>query len=123
MIQHSEKPLIAAMATSCTGTNCESYLLARYGATMSLRNLATELGSTPNALRIRQLRCGDLPPRIPGVRGYRWPTTTVAAWISKFGGELNSPADEIATTHGSAKPRGRPRRCQSSNSNDVWGAA
>lgn len=118
------KPLTAAMAESFPASrNCELFLLSRYGATMSLRDLATELGSTPNALRIRQLRSGDLPARILGIRGYRWPTTAVAAWISGLTGAVDPPThfDEIAPTR-EAKPRGRPRRRRSAADSDVWGA-
>lgn len=51
-IQH-ESELAAAMAEVLPApSHCEQYLLARYGATMSLANLAAELGTTANALRI-----------------------------------------------------------------------
>lgn len=110
-IQH-ENELAAAMAEVLpVPSHCEQYLLARYGATMSLANLAAELGTTANALRIRQLRCGDLPPRIPAMRGYRWPTKTIAAWINALtnteGPTLPPSEAPIAAV---PKRPGRPRK-------------
>ena len=92
-MQTENNKLAVAIADAIpVASSCEQYLLARYGATMSLANVAAELGTTANALRIRQLRCGDLPPRIPGVRGYRWPTMTIASWINGLAGKLGEPA-------------------------------
>lgn len=109
-IQH-ESELAAAMAEALPApSHCEQYLLARYGATMSLANLAAELGTTANALRIRQLRCGDLPPRIPAMRGYRWPTKTIAAWINALAnteGPMLPPSE--APIAAVPKRPGRPR--------------
>src|SRR5690348_15527045 len=114
-INKPKQKLTAVMAAS--GFSCvasEQYLLGRYGATMSLSNLATELGTTGNALRIRQFRLGDLPTPIPGLRERRWPTVVIAAWISS----LTSPSDLAAQTRApkslatAVKRRGRPRKCR-----------
>lgn len=121
-MQIENNKLVAAIADAgSVASNCEQYLLARYGATMSLANVAAELGTTVNALRIRQLRCGDLPPRIPGVRGYRWPTITIARWINGLVGELRESTTIERLT--SAKPNrpGRPRK--HSSHDDVQGGA
>lgn len=110
-MQTEDNKLAVAIAdANPVASSCEQYLLARYGATMSLANVAAELGSTANALRIRQLRCGDLPPRIPGVRGYRWPTMTIASWINGLAGKLGEPdAIEPLTPLKPNRP-GRPRK-------------
>lgn len=96
-------------------SSCEQYLLARYGATMSLADLAAELGTTANALRIRQLRSGDLPPRIRGMRGYRWPTEKVVAWINGLVDHAGEPS--ATEPHALEKPNrpGRPRKHASSD--------
>ncbi|TAN03253.1 MAG: hypothetical protein EPN36_13320 [Rhodanobacteraceae bacterium] len=92
-------------------SNSEQYLLARYGATMSLDDIAAELGTTPNALRIRQLRYRDLPPRIRGMRAYRCPTKTVAAWITALVDDEGEAAAirDMEPAHGARRP-GRPRK-------------
>ena len=111
-MQTKNNKLAAAIAdANPVASSCEQYLLARYGATMSLADLAAELGTTANALRIRQLRCGDLPPRIPAMRGYRWPTKTIAAWINAFADpESTMLSPNGAPTAAVPRRRGRPRK-------------
>jgi len=110
-MQTENNKLAVAIADAIpVASSCEQYLLARYGATMSLANVAAELGTTANALRIRQLRCGDLPPRIPGVRGYRWPTMTIASWINGLAGKLGEPAAIEPLTPAKPNRPGRPRK-------------
>lgn len=108
-----QSELSVAMAETigdCTPN--ERYLLLKYSSTMGLCDVAAELGTSANALRIRQNRFGDLPDPIPGLRGYRWPTVTIAEWISNLtrtsgsrsGGNKDGPR---ATA---TKRRGRPRK-------------
>lgn len=112
----SKQQLTAAMAESdFSCASSEHYLLSRYGATMSLPNVAEELGTTSNALRIRQWRLGDLPTPIAGLRGYRWSTAVIAKWIAGLTGPFNWQAEvrqerRIALA---AKQRGRSRKCRS----------
>lgn len=110
-MQTENNKLAAAIAdANPVASSCEQYLLARYGATMSLANVAAELGTTANALRIRQLRCADLPPRIPGVRGYRWPTMTIAAWINGLVGQVDQQVATEPQTPAKPNRPGRPRK-------------
>jgi hypothetical protein len=119
-MQTENNKLAAAIAdANPVASSCEQYLLARYGATMSLANVAAELGTTTNALRIRQLRCGDLPPRIPGVRGYRWPTMTIACWINRLAGPLGEPVAIEPLLPAKPNRPGRPRK--HSSHDDVQG--
>lgn len=60
-------------------------LIANHGSTMSMDDIASELGVTVGALRIRQYRFGDLPPPIPHLRSHRWPTPRIAAWLCALG--------------------------------------
>lgn len=62
-------------------------LIATYGSTMSMNDIAAELGISTGALRIRQSRIGDLPAPIPHLRTHRWPTPRVATWLCALGDE------------------------------------
>lgn len=124
-MQSHKNPFTAAIAAALPASeSCEQYLLQHYGATMSLENLAQEMGTTTNALRIRQLRCGDLPPRIPGMRGYRWPTKVIAAWINALVEfqEETTVTDDAHIARQVRRP-GRPRKHRVSSNNEIWGDA
>lgn len=105
--------LTSAICLLITAVN--ERLLGRYGSTMGYADIACELQTSANAIRLRQFRLGDLPPRIPFLKAARWPTPLIAHWLCSL---ANSPIDaSIAVTksaHGTephhAKPaRGRPR--------------
>lgn len=108
--QMNEKLTAATAESGPQYAACEQYLLQRYGATMSLSDIAIELRTTVNALRIRQYRLGDLPPAIQGMRGYLCPTTVVAEWISGLARPSHAPSNVVRTAAAPVKRRGRPRK-------------
>lgn len=79
-------------------------LIANHGSTMSMDDIAAELGVTVGALRIRQYRFGDLPPPIPHLRSHRWPTPRIATWLCALG------EDQTAGGINSDRLLGSPRR-------------
>lgn len=87
-------------------------LVAEYGSTMSLADVALELGITAVALRIRQSRYGDLPASIPFMKERRWPTPRVARWLCSLGDNQAAPIVSRAALVGSRDRRGpgRPRK-------------
>lgn len=87
-------------------------LIAEYGSTMSLADVALELGITAVALRIRQSRYGDLPASIPFMKERRWPTPRVARWLCSLGDNQAAPIVSRAALVGSRDRRGpgRPRK-------------
>lgn len=91
-------PLVEALA------QC---LLARYGTTMCLADIAAELHLTPVALRIRQSRFGDLPAPIPHLRTLRWPTPTVAVWLCGLSDKRFAPAKPAGPRFPSRRGRRR----------------
>jgi len=85
-------------------------LIAIHGSTMSLPDIAAELGITVGALRIRQSRFSDLPAPIPHLRTHRWPTPRIATWLCAFGEHQSTNAMASGRPPGSPRPRGRPRK-------------
>lgn len=85
-------------------------LLARYGEMMLLGDLAAEVRSSANALRLRILRGGDMPPECPQhlrlSRAHRYMTRDVAAWLF---GEAEPTVPPLPARPLPARPRGRPR--------------
>ncbi len=108
--QMNENPTAAMAEGGFQCAACEQYLLRRYGATMSLGDIAIELRTTANALRIRQYRLGDLPPAIRGVRGYLCPTPVVADWISGLSRPAHVRSNVVRTVASAGRRRGRPRK-------------
>lgn len=87
-------------------------LLSRHGTTMGYVSIAEELGSTPNAVRLRQFRTGDLPRPIQHLKENRWPTPTIAEWLCHLSNPDIEPAIPLTQGHqerASDRPRGRPR--------------
>lgn len=88
---------------------------ALYGSTMGYREIAQELRTTANAVKLRQFRFGDLPPRIPGLKCARWPTPAIAVWLCSLAGTpFDAPAAFAPRTTEVDTPRaqrkgGRPR--------------
>lgn len=80
-------PLVDALAQALN-----QRLIAAHGSTMSMDDIAAELGISVGALRIRQSRFGDLPPPIPHLRSHRWPTPRIATWLCALG-EGPAPSD------------------------------
>jgi hypothetical protein len=76
------------------------HLLTVHGPVMGYPQLAQVLGTTPNALRVRKTRLGDLPPPISGLTECLWPTPAIAVWL--LASQIRSP--EVAPSR-----RGRPR--------------
>lgn len=83
-------------------------LVTEYGSTMSLGDVAKELGITVVALRVRQSRYGDLPPPIPYLKERRWPTPRVAGWLCSLGED--QAHSRLATAGTVLVPRRRGRR-------------
>ena len=81
------------------------HLLSEHGAVVGYDELASILGTTAAALRLRQSRRHDLPPRIPGLASCRWAVPVVAAWLIR--GEAQQTPASSARRPG--RPRNQPR--------------
>lgn len=85
-----------------------SRLLALYGSSLTISNVAAELHTTPGALHSRRSRgtTGGLPEPIPGVTPYLYRAVDIANWL--VGDEVRpTTTPDAAQSH--RKP-GRPRR-------------
>lgn len=85
-------------------------LLAKYGEVMLLADVAGELKTSSNALRIALHRTAGILPRpadLPG-RGHRFFTSEFAAWLGGHAAAL-APVDHAAAPRRPGRPRG-PRR-------------
>lgn len=83
-------------------------LLARYGSSLTISDVAAELHTTPGALHSRRSRgtTGGLPEPIPGITPYLYRSVDIANWLA--GDVARSTATpDVARSH--RKP-GRPRR-------------
>lgn len=78
----------------------KGYLLAHYGPTLGYEELADLLGTSVNALRLRQARHADLPPSIPHMSKKTWAVPAIVAWLS---------GEQVGATSRAVRRGGRPR--------------
>lgn len=95
------------------GADALTRLLAQYGEMMLLSDLAVEVRSTSNALRLRILRGGDMPPECPPRlrlgRAHRYMTRDVAVWLFGERSEWSTHTAPLPAAKKSQRHRGRPR--------------